>query len=304
MVVVILQARVWFFEKFILGFSMESEGDLKRFLVHKGLNRSYLVHLPVNYEKSKPIALVIMLHGAGSNAEINRSITGMNDVADQENFIVVYPNGTGLFNFMLSWNAGYCCNYVEPLGVDDVGFLKLLIEKLERDYNVDSGKIYVAGFSNGGMMTYRLGCDLTEKLAAIGVVSASIDTKECRPSDPLSVVIFHGLNDRVIPYKGGNSFIFPTKFFDLNHKSMSFVVSFWASHNLCSAPAKDSMGTVFREMYVDCKNDSEVVAYTTNGGHVWPGGQSVSFFSEEPIEDMDTSQLIWDFFEKHIKVNN
>jgi polyhydroxybutyrate depolymerase len=232
-------------------------------------------------------------------------MSGMNTVSDKNGFIVVYPNGTGLFNnYILSWNAGECCNYVEPIGVDDVGFIKLLIENMKKEYNIDSQRIYIAGISNGGMMAYRLACELSDAIAAIGSIAAYMPVKECNPSEFLSVIVFHGMNDAVIPYDGGFSNNWFVKFLKLGFMSAADSVSFWAKHNRCFLPPqKTRKENVYLELYTNCGKSSEVAFYTIqNSGHAWPGGKKGWFFGDEPTKDIFASEIIWDFFKAHSKI--
>jgi len=179
--IIIFFAFVFFFfyvrgvitDIFLFGQLAQQEGNYQGYISSGGLVRSYILHLPAAYDKDKPVPLVLVLHGAGANAEMTMKMTGMNEVSEENVFIALYPNGTGLFNdYILSWNAGECCNYVEPLGVDDVGFIRALVNKIQTEYNIDSQRIYAAGISNGGMMAYKLGCDMADVFAAIAPVSA------------------------------------------------------------------------------------------------------------------------------------
>jgi len=131
---VVINVRDWLLENFVLGYQMEEKGVLEKRVSFGGINRSYSIHLPDNYDSGDKVPLVIMLHPIGANSEIMMEMTGMNQIADKNNFIVVYPNGTGLFdNYLLSWNAGVCCNYAGPVGVDDVGFIKFIIDELAKE---------------------------------------------------------------------------------------------------------------------------------------------------------------------------
>jgi len=305
LIAVVFQARVWLTEKVLLGYALDEEGDSQKILVSGGLQRSYFVHLPSRYnEESDAVPLVLMLHGAGSNARMNRRITGMNETADKENFIAVYPNGTGLFNFMLSWNAGYCCNYVEPLEVDDVAFLNLLISTLSKEYNIDLNKIYIAGFSNGGMMAYKLACELSDRIAAIAAISSAMPVDECQPSDFVSVLVFHGKDDTVIPYQGGGATKLYIKPFMFKHKPVVESISFWVKHNLCQGVSfKEKTSRINKEFYNFCAEETSVELYVADAtGHAWPGGKKSWFLGDETEVGLSASQVVWDFFEKHSKI--
>src|SRR5690242_15001787 len=146
-----------------IGSRIDRSRDIKQSIGFGGRTRSYLIHLPLNYQSNERLPMVLVLHGGGGNDKSNVEMTGFSDKADKEHFIVVYPNGTGRFeNFLLTWNAGNCCGYALDNNIDDTGFLRTVIERMEKDFNIDANRIYATGISNGGMMSYRLGCELSD----------------------------------------------------------------------------------------------------------------------------------------------
>ena len=132
--------------------------------------------MPPNYRKGEKLPLVIALHGGGGNAQNMEMMSGFSEKADKENFAVVYPNGSGRIsnNILLTWNAEGCCQYAAENKIDDVGFISALIDKLVGDYGIDSKRIYATGFSNGAMMSFKLGEKIPDKIAAIAPVSGAI----------------------------------------------------------------------------------------------------------------------------------
>lgn len=265
-----------------------------------GIKRTYKIHVP----KGENLPLIIVLHGAGGNAQSAIETAQIDGLAEEKKFIVVYPNGTGVFReFLLSWNAGGCCNFVEPLGVDDVKFIDFLIDDLEMKYDIDPNRIYTAGISNGGMMAHRLGCDLTDRFAGIASVSSSMLLDRCEPSDFLSVITFHNLDDPVIPFDGGESSKWVVKLFKLSFNPEKDAVSFWVNHNSCnSSPQKNQNNGVYWEKYSGCKQGTGVISYVDReGGHSWPGGDRTWALGAKPAGNIVASEIIWDFFEKHYK---
>ena len=121
---------------------------------------------------------------------------GLNEKADQEGFIAVYPNGTGRLEPMLTWNGGNCCGYAQWNNVDDVGFTRALLDDLAKVVNVDAKRVFATGISNGGIMCYRLASELSDRIAAIAPVSGTMGTLTCNPKRPVSVIHFHGTEDR------------------------------------------------------------------------------------------------------------
>ncbi len=298
--------KEWAWQNFLFKAQYEN-GIQKEYVVYDELRRSYIFHLPKNdnFFENESVPLFFVLHGASGNADQIMENTGMNKIADKENFIVVYPNGTGLFSeYVLSWYAGQCCNFIEPLGVDDVGFIKFLIDKFKEEYNIDKDRIYVAGLSNGGMMSYRLGCELTDSFAAIASVVGSMMISDCNPTDYLSVVGFNDVSDNVVPYEGGQSDNWFVDLFDIYFNSASESISFWVKHNDCSGlPKKSSIDGVDKEVYTDCKDNKEVLFFTLRSGvHDWPGSNyEILFTAKQESQKTRASEIIWDFFKKHTK---
>ncbi|MFH0887398.1 MAG: PHB depolymerase family esterase [bacterium] len=281
-----------------------------------GLTRTYLIHVPPSLTKSKPVPLVIALHGGGGMGKNMIKLTpgGFDQLADQDGFIVVYPDGLGK-----NWNDGRSNKEVDyrahKENVDDVGFISALIDNLINEYNVDPKRVYVTGISNGAMMTYRLGCELSEKIAAIAPVAGNIPQNllsRCQPHKPVSVLVINNTNDPLMPYKGGD-ITGPYGKRKLGKViSVAESVDFWVKQNNCNTKAivtdsdidpKD--GTrVHREIFYGGKDGTEVILYSIEGGgHTWPGGYQ--YFPEWLIgktsREFDANQVIWDFFKAHTK---
>ncbi len=298
--------RQWVLDNFLFDAPLE-EGTRKEYIRHGGLLRSYIIHVSKNYKEDQSVPLVFVFHGAGGNADFTMESTELNKISDRENFIVVYPNGTGLFSkYVLSWNAGQCCNFVEPLGVDDVGFARVLLEKFQKDYSIKEDSIFATGLSNGAMMSYRLACEMADTFSAISPVAGSIMIDKCEPKDFVSVLAFHGKEDKVIPFVGGLSkdWLVETLGFEISFKSVPDSVRFWVKHNRCNKnPQKEKVGNVKKELYLEGRDNTEVGLYTIlDAGHVWPGGKKVWFLSDPPSDELVASELIWQFFSSHTKI--
>ena len=258
-----------------------------------GRTRTYLVHPPLGYDGKTPLPLVLVLHGAIQGATNVERMSGMSAKADKESFLAVYPNGTSGSGLAPTWNAGACCGYAQRNNVDDVGFLRALIDRIERDYPIDPKRIFATGISNGGMMSYRLACEMAEWIAAIAPVEGAQDV-ECRPSGPVSVLIFHGTADLLVPYNGG------TTPFQLGSKrsdaSVPWTVGFWAKQDDCSTtPQRQEMNQLRIDTYTGCKDGAGLALYTIFGGrHMWPG----TMLSRNNIP---ATEIIWSFFAAHPK---
>ena len=284
----------------------------------KGLLRSYLMHLPASYDKSRLWPLVIVLHGGGGEAKTMDPLTDFNALADKQGFVVVYPeaykhliNGPGLSQH---WNdgRGEAGIRAQAENIDDVAFISALIDHLVQNLSIDEKMVYATGISNGALMSNRLGCELSDKIAAIAPVAGNIPQKTApiwSPSRAISVLIINGTEDPVMPFKGGDVSFLSVKTGKV--LSVAETVKFWVSKVGCPAVPEierlphlnpnDSTSTI-AERYTGCRDGSEVVLYKVNGGgHTWPGG--LQYMSEKLIgqtsRDFSATETIWQFFKLH-----
>ena len=294
-------------------FSVQSchTGNYRSSIIVNGLERTYLLHIPLSFDKTKQMPLVISLHGGGGSgaAMVALTLGGFNTLSEREGFIVVYPDG-----IEKHWNDGReLSRYrAQRENIDDIGFISALIDHLVKKYNIDKKRIYITGMSNGAMMSYRLACELADKVAAIAPVAGLIPKKlslHCSPSRAISVLIINNVNDPMVPWKGGD-FHFGNLCLG-EGLSVSDSVSYWVTHNGCSSTPiitheqdKDSQdGTiVYKKLYGKGKNGTEVILYTIEGGgHTWPSGHQ--YLRERIIgktsRDINANEVIWDFFKRH-----
>lgn len=275
-----------------------------------GARRTYLVHIPPDYNPDIPLPLVVVIHGAFDTARGMEKFSGFSDLADRENFIAMYPNGMGIFGFFQHWNAGHCCGKAASDNVDDVGFIAAAVEDVRTRLKIDPGRIYMVGFSNGGMLVYRFAAERGDLLAAIAPLAASIggqpsdEEPEWRipdPVRPLSVISIHGLADDDITYEGGVSLHRGgTRTFWSVEKS----IEFWVRHNGCNPKAAVSYlnnASVQIKSWGVCRNDTEVILYLLKGwGHVWPGRYfTADLPADDPLRNFDAAEIIWEFFKSH-----
>jgi polyhydroxybutyrate depolymerase len=272
-------------------------------ITYNGLGRSYLLFVPRNYKPEQNAPLILMLHGGGGNAKHTvNTMTPMNSYADEKNVIVAYPNGTGPFNnFLLTWNSGNCCGSAMEKKLDDVGFIRAVVNDIKRQYNIDDKRIFAAGFSNGGMMSYRLGCELSDIFSGIGSVAGALNIT-CNPSQPVSVIIIHGTADMHVLYDGGQG----PKQYDMRHprvdKPVSHAVDFWTRHNNCPpSPQHSESGNIRKEVYGTCSAGTGVTVFTVKDGtHAWPGGKGHRS-GDKPSMEISASKEILDFMLSHPK---
>ncbi len=246
-------------------------------LTHDGLIRTYNLHLPAGYDPDSLYPLVINLHGLGSNAYEEEVYTGFDNVADTGGFVVVYPNGIDG-----TWNIS------QTNGTDDVGFISALIDTVDSQYNIDLERVYATGMSMGGFMSYRLACELSDRIAAIAPVAGLQAFSPCNPGRPVPVVHFHGTADDVVPYIGVPS-----------------TIDGWVDHDACPAtPVVTDLpdinttdnSTVTTYYYGPCEESTEVILYSiNNGGHTWPGATILIGVTNQ---DIKASNEIWKFFRK------
>lgn len=223
-----------------------------------------------------------------------------NKLADEHGFIVVYPSGTtlsgsgaGVLPFRV-WHLG-----PEALLSANVRFVSELIDTLKATYNIDPTRIYANGFSNGGAMTFALSCRLSDRIAAVGTVSAAQDQpwSWCADSQPVPLINFHGTAD-LVPYNGGKVWASPRPF-----PSVLTWTANWARRNRCGLnPIESAVAAdVTRLEYTNCANDAAVLLYTIRGGgHTWPGGKPMPKWMVGPTSrSIDATRVMWAFFSQY-----
>ncbi len=278
--------------------------EQRQLLKYNGSERSYLIHVPGNLAKNNQmLPLVMVLHGGGGNGDNAQRMTGFSAKADEQGFIVVYPNGSGRFNNkLLSWNAGHCCAYAMKHKIDDVGFINALIDKLMQEYPIDPRRIYATGMSNGGMMTHRLGIELANRFAAIAPVVATVFGDEAKPSQPVSVIMLNGLLDKSVPNQGGQpGGRFKEEWDGTPAKPAIEQAAYWAKVNNCKQPDQKDQKSYTLTAY-HCPSGQAVELYLfKHNGHAWPGGEQGSRRGDKPDASVNATELIWDFFKTHPK---
>jgi polyhydroxybutyrate depolymerase len=288
-----------------------------------GMRRTFTVHVPKSYDGSRPVPLVLAFHGLGMNGVAMEGLSLMDITAERNGFIVVYPDGVGA-----RWNDGSARG---SNGMDDVGFVSDLLNHLQRQYKIDPRHIHACGISNGGYFTQRLGCEMADRIASIGVISATITSavcSSCHPRRSMPVVLFLGTEDPLVPREGeskelgklgealgipgvGGAAISSTMAKVGGLYTANETAEFWARINNCgSHPREDRMSDrsprdgcqVTRETYGGGSGGSEVVVYTVHGGgHNWPGGSGAVAQDVLGVTtyDISASDICWEFFRNH-----
>jgi polyhydroxybutyrate depolymerase len=273
--------------------------DREHFLTHGGRRRRYVVHVPKGVDPTRPLPVVLGFHGGLGHAESFRALSRLNEAADRHEFLAVYPDGTGRGK-MLTFNAGACCGYALDHKVDDVGFTRLVLDDLSNHYRVDSQRVYATGMSNGAMLCYRLACELSDRIAAIGPVAATMQCDGPPPARPVPVIHFHGRKDPVAFYQGGK-----TRFGLVTHRAVTDTIAWWVKVNHCQEQPVESKETrdYLCQRYAPAAGTkgAPVVLYTLlEGGHTWPGGVDLTAHlgTGKLIASVDADALMWQFFER------
>ncbi len=256
-------------------------------IVSKGTNRTANVHVPASYDPSKPTPVVLNFHGFTSDATQEALLSNMSAKSDAAGFIVVYPQGLNQ-----SWNAGACCGVSASSGVDDVQFVRDLIDSLEVQLCVDTKRVFATGMSNGGFLSHRLGCEMSDRIAAIAPVAGVLGVPACTPARPVPVMHFHGTADPLVPYDGSSVLGFP---------SVPDTFAGWGARDGCTDPPAETYqnGDVHCATYSHCGAGATVTLCTVdNGGHTWPGGLPVPTLGYTTT-DINATDAMWTFFQQH-----
>ena len=170
--------------------------------------RTYYLYAPTEVSAESKLPLLLGFHGRTADGQFFRRQSLIDTYVPTENFIAIFVDGS--VDQWSSWNAGNCCLTSTQNNIDDVGLVSTIIDQIIATNNIDQTKIWAVGHSNGGMMAYRLGCDLSEKITAIGIVGGALMDQTCNPTKPVSIIHLHGNLDPTVPYEGGGKFETPS----------------------------------------------------------------------------------------------
>ncbi len=296
-----------------------------------GRERRYLVHVPAQLQPQPP--LVLNLHGGGGSAESTAQSTMMLPLAEAQGFLLAFPEGVpatdsgpGMLGPSATWNTGRCCGRAMEENIDDTAYINALLDDLATRIDFDAQRVYATGFSNGAMMSYRLACELSQRIAAVAPVGGQGDSFPCEPQRPVPVLHIHGTEDMCANYNGG-----PTcggcfqRFLNAAFGTMlevptstcasvdSFIET-WRARNSCEDTAEVSyqQGAVTCQTW-SCAQNTEITFCPVKGmGHTWPGGARPAFcdrpnsavcaawLNEVGAQNDDIGvEQIWAFFERH-----
>jgi polyhydroxybutyrate depolymerase len=260
-------------------------------LVSSGETRGYLLHVPDSYSSSTPTSLVISLHGAWLYPGMQKRLTGWNALADKHGFIVVYPRARG---FPRVWRL------TPGAGLEtEQQFFTDLIEDVSSKFNIDPGRVYVTGYSNGAAMAFMLSCAPGDRVAAVGMVATAIVPWDwCQDARPMPMLAFHGTADSFVPYAGGENFLTTEPLL-----SMEAWFARWGERNRCgNGPNVTELARdVTLRQYDGCAQGVTTHLYTLKGsGHIWPGGLKLPEAGLGPYTDsINATAEMWAFFQRH-----
>jgi polyhydroxybutyrate depolymerase len=270
-----------------------------------GHNRKYLLRIPASYDAFRATPLVLFFHGGGGHMEQGAAAYGWRTKSEQEGFILAFPNGSSRLprQHLATWNAGECCGYARDRNIDDVGFVKQVLADIKRQVNIDAGKIFATGMSNGGMLAHVLACEMADTFKAVASVAGTDNTLSCTPSRPISVMHIHARDDTHVLFDGGagkDAFRDQSKVTDFT--SVEETINRWIVRNGAGKTARRVLDVpgAYGDLYTSKHNDAQIeLVVTQTGGHSWPGGKSVR--GKKPSEAISANDVIWEFFLKQVR---
>ena len=261
------------------------------------VDRNYILRIPKGYKQGTPAPVVIALHGLSGNMDYFSSSTKIEEVADKEGFICIIPNGVP-DNFR-GWNTGF---FAMAGSKDDIGFITNVLDRVEKEFTTDKKRTYVFGHSNGAMMAYYLGGAMSDRFAAvagiagtIGIPKSATDIKAVpSPKQPISVLMIHGMLDKMVAYKPGDQAM-------LQCTGAEEGARWWAKQNTCDEKAVVSdfvKGSAILTTYGHGKDGTEVqLICTVKGTHDVPGAYGGN--GQETASGINAITEIWKFFKNH-----
>ena len=257
-------------------------GLSKQKLLHNGIKREFILYVPNSFTNDIEFPLMLNFHGFGGQAEGFMQNADMRSLAEINNFILVYPQGTLLDEYS-HWNPGFDTPDNKS-NADDYGFIDLLITRLKEIYNIDLKRVYASGYSNGAFFSYGLACHFSDKIAAIGSVAGTMlagTYSSCQASAPKAMINIHGTSDFVVPYNGANG-----------TTSIENVLNFWTNLNDSKNESINIFNNIEHYVFTDDIGNSYVEHFKViDGGHYWD--------DKLDFNGKNTSNLIWNFVSKY-----
>jgi len=262
-----------------------------------GDKRAYLVHVPNQAQAGRPLPMVLALHGGLGNSQVQATERFYHQIsaADKYGYIVVFPNGYSRLpgGKFATWNAGNCCGPAVKKQSDDVAVIRAMIQDMQQRANVDAQRIFVDGMSNGGMMAYRLACELSDTISAIAAVAGTDNTQRCQPARPVAVLHIHAQDDDHVPFNGGKG---QQSMADVSFVSVPATIQKWVQLNQANIQAERIMEVAGAYCEIHRGGLAPVqLCVTETGGHSWPGG-SKPRGGRAGSDALVANDVIWQFF--------
>jgi len=270
-----------------------------------GMDRFYMVHVPKNYNPQTSTSLLFAIHGGGGNMKIQANDEYYKQISKSEETgsITVFPNGYSKFQSgsFATWNAGNCCGDARDKNMDEIAFFKTMVKNLSTQLNIDPKRIYATGMSNGGMMAYRLACEMADTFAGIAAVAGTDNTKDCKPSRAISILHIHAKDDDHVKFEGGMGKKAASAEKITNFTSVDSTISKWVDFNKCDVKAATTImykQGAYCTRYPNCRDNVKVeLCVTPTGGHSWPGGKKPRGQSDT-FQGLSANDVMWDFFRR------
>ncbi len=273
------------------------------------MTRRFVVHVPPGFDGKSRVPVVIMLHGAGGSGAGAITETGWDAKSDREGFIAAFPDGTPPHpmlpaRFYLNprlWNDGSGRGAIGVENVDDLGFISAMIDFLQARYAADPARIYCTGFSNGASMTFSVGLNLSNRIAAIAPVSGHLWYHDKQLAYPVPLLFIIGTEDPLNPIAGGSVKLPWEKI--QNVPPIEDSLKEWERMLGCGPEVQTARGKGVLEITYDrCAKGGEVEYYRVSGlGHIWPGGKNrlPEKWVGKPSDSLNATDVIWEFFKAH-----
>ena len=260
-------------------------------------DRDYRIHVPASVGDA-PVPLLVAMHGGGGSASQFAGENGLEALADEEGFVVVHPEGISQrIERLHTWNAGNCCGAAAEQDVDDVAFIRAVVDEVAAAHPIDPDRIFAIGHSNGGMMAYRLACEAADVFAAVGLQAGALGVEGCEPAAPVSLIHVHGTADTNVPLEGGvGSGVAGVAF----RPTLASLAAVTTPQGCDDDPtdAVDEGNPALSTSTWSCPDGVEVrLALVEDEAHGWFGGGRAD--RRDGPASVDSSLLIWDFLQDH-----
>ena len=256
-------------------------GNQTRMVPSNDRMRSYLLYVPQSYTGMAPVPVVFDFHGYSSSAQGQLGASGFRELADQEGFIAVYPEGVGA-----SWHVNGCCGQAQQEGLDEIEFVRAIWDDVRKVACIDPKRVFASGISQGGGMAHHVGCLAADIFAGVAPVSSDIRTDPCMPSRPITEISFRGTADSLSPYEGGH--VGPAGMDGYEAIGAKNTLEKWKTINMCTGTPV--MMNDICETYTTCAGGSAVSLCSL------PGANHILY---QNASSLSVPKVAWELFTQH-----